>query len=240
MRFLVLFCCLPRSFESELISSPDCYRFPFHTWEIRDNERRNIRRRLLKISCPVFTKILFCCFLDEVGALVFDFGSHTVRAGYAGDEYPKLDIPSVVGVQENADLKDENGETIGKGRKTFIGTTKVTVPREECEMKTFMKDCMVEDWDLFENMLDHIYSHGLGAKSEFHPALFTEPAWNDRAKREKLCEIMFEKYKLPAFHLVKNAVLTAFANGRTHGLIVDSGATHTSAVPVFEGYCITH
>lgn len=28
--------------------------------------------------------------LDEVGALVFDFGSHTVRAGYAGDEYPKV------------------------------------------------------------------------------------------------------------------------------------------------------
>lgn len=34
----------------------------------------------------------------------------------------------------------------------------------------------VENWDLFEKMLDHIYGHGLGAQSEFHPALFTEPA----------------------------------------------------------------
>ena len=29
----------------------------------------------------------------------------------------------------------------------------------------------------------------------------------------KLCELMFEKYNVPAFFLVKNAVLAAFANG---------------------------
>uniref|UniRef100_A0A0A6YW15 Actin-like 6A n=1 Tax=Mus musculus TaxID=10090 RepID=A0A0A6YW15_MOUSE len=27
---------------------------------------------------------------DEVGALVFDIGSYTVRAGYAGEDCPKL------------------------------------------------------------------------------------------------------------------------------------------------------
>lgn len=30
-----------------------------------------------------------------------------------------------------------------------------------------------------------------------------------------------------------------FANGRSSGLVVDSGATHTSAFPVFDGYCLT-
>ena len=42
---------------------------------------------------------------------------------------------------------------------------------------------------------------------------------------------MFEKYNVPAFFLMKNAVLAAFASGRTGGLVLDSGATHTSAVP---------
>lgn len=67
---------------------------------------------------------------------------------------------------------------------------------------------------------------------------------------------MFEKYNVPAYFLAKNAVLTAyvfflfyniflcygfsFANGRTSGLVVDSGATQTSAVPVYDGYCITN
>jgi len=50
---------------------------------------------------------------------------------------------------------------------------------------------------------------------------------------------MFEKYSVPAYFLVKNAVLAAFANGRATGIVVDSGATHTSAVPVQDGFVLT-
>lgn len=34
--------------------------------------------------------------------------------------------------------------------------------------------------------------------------------WNTRAKREKLTELMFEQYNIPAFFLCKTAVLTAY------------------------------
>ena len=34
--------------------------------------------------------------------------------------------------------------------------------------------------------------------------------WNIRAKREKLTELIFEKYNCPAFFLCKNAVLSAY------------------------------
>lgn len=34
--------------------------------------------------------------------------------------------------------------------------------------------------------------------------------WNTRAKREKLTELMFEHYNIPAFFLCKTAVLTAY------------------------------
>lgn len=49
---------------------------------------------------------------------------------------------------------------------------------------------------------------------------------------------MFEKYNIPAFFLAKNAVLAAFANGRATGIVLDSGASQTSAVPVHDGYVI--
>lgn len=49
---------------------------------------------------------------------------------------------------------------------------------------------------------------------------------------------MFEKYQVPAFFIAKTAVLTAFSQGRSQGLIVDSGATYTSATPVYEGYAL--
>ncbi|MCL4136927.1 UNVERIFIED_CONTAM: hypothetical protein GTU68_035860 [Idotea baltica] len=63
----------------------------------------------------------------------------------------------------------------------------------------------------------------------------SEPAWNSKAKRERLAEIFFEKYSLPAFYLAKNAVLTCFSGGRSTGLVLDSGSSHTCAVPVFDG-----
>ncbi|VDK69777.1 unnamed protein product [Anisakis simplex] len=31
-----------------------------------------------------------------------------------------------------------------------------------------------------------------------------------------------------------------FANGRTAGLVLDSGASQTAAVPVYDGYCVSH
>lgn len=53
-----------------------------------------------------------------------------------------------------------------------------------------------------------------------------------------MTEIMFEKYGIPAFFLAKNAVLAAFANGRATGIVLDSGSSQTSAVPVHDGYVI--
>ncbi|VDO24580.1 unnamed protein product [Haemonchus placei] len=183
---------------------------------------------------------------DEVSGVVFDAGSHTLRVGFAGEEYPKGDIPSYVAVQEveaDEDVEMKEGaesNNVKKKRNMFIGTTKIVVPRPKTTIQSFMKDGMIEDWEMFENLLDYSYSEVLHSETQYHPALFTESAWNDKAKRERLTELMFEKYNIPAFFLCKNAVLTAFANGRTSGLVVDSGATQTSAVPVYDGYAVTH
>lgn len=66
---------------------------------------------------------------------------------------------------------------------------------------------------------------------------------------------MFETYNIPAFFMCKTHVLSAwvdqpshhsnitpyitscsYANGRTTALVVDSGATHTTVLPVHDGY----
>ncbi|KAK5967240.1 SWI/SNF nucleosome remodeling complex component, partial [Trichostrongylus colubriformis] len=183
---------------------------------------------------------------DEVSGVVFDGGSHSFRAGFAGEEYPKGDVPSYVAVQEvepDADVEMKEGtesNNVKKKRNMFIGTTKIVVPRPKTTIQSFMKDGMIEDWDMFESLLEYSYSEVLHSEPQYHPALFTESAWNDKTKRERLTELLFEKYNVPAYFLCKNAVLTAFANGRTSGLVVDSGATQTSAVPVYDGYAVTH
>ncbi|XP_076047871.1 brahma associated protein 55kD isoform X2 [Oratosquilla oratoria] len=168
---------------------------------------------------------------DEVGALVFDPGCASIRLGYAGEDSPKFDVPSCVGVLTNPETNE---------KKHFIDTVSLGVPRKGCEVQNFMKDCMIEDWDVFDKVLEYSYSKCIKSESQYHPVLFSETSWNTRGRRERLCELMFEKYQVPAFFLVKSAVLSAFANGRSTGLVLDSGATHTSAVPVHDGYVLQH
>lgn len=97
----------------------------------------------------------------------------------------------------------------------------------------------IEFFLLLSQILDYTYAKVIQSDAEYHPVLFSESPWNVRSKREKLTELMFEKYNVPAYFLVKNAVLAAFANGRATGIVVDSGATHTSAVPVQDGFVLT-
>ncbi|XP_070086885.1 actin-like protein 6B isoform X4 [Equus przewalskii] len=101
-----------------------------------------------------------------------------------------------------------------------------------------LKNGMIEDWECFRAILDHTYSKHVKSEPNLHPVLMSEAPWNTRAKREKLTELMFEQYNIPAFFLCKTAVLTAFANGRSTGLVLDSGATHTTAIPVHDGYVL--
>jgi actin-related protein len=185
---------------------------------------------------------------DEVGSLVFDPGHFSLRVGYAGEDCPKSEIPSVVGISENTNdnAKSEAMEIDGKPidtsnitkKKFHIDTVGLHFPKKGMDVSTYIKDGMIDNWEMFEQLLDYSYDKVIKSESEQHPVLFSEAPWNQKQRREKLTEIMFEKYNVPAFFLVKNAVLSAFANGRSTGIVLDSGATHTSAIPIHEGYVL--
>jgi actin-like protein 6A len=68
--------------------------------------------------------------------------------------------------------------------------------------------------------------------------LIAEPSTNSGQQREKAAELMFEKYKVPALFLAKNAVLTSFASGRATSLVVDSGGGSTVISAVHDGYVL--
>lgn len=175
---------------------------------------------------------------DEVGALVIDIGSHSVRAGFAGEDCPKCVFPTHFGSQTIDEMEVDGEDGTKQTKKLHFGSNTLLIPRKDTEVVTAMADGMIEDWDLFESMLDYTYKKGIQSESNLHPVLFSEPAWNVRNKREKLTELIFEKYNAPAFFLCKSPVLSTFANGRSTGVVLDSGATHTTAVPVHDGYVL--
>lgn len=59
--------------------------------------------------------------------------------------------------------------------------------------------------------------------TEEHPVMLAEPSHDTNAVREKMIELMFETYNVPAVFVAKNAVLSSFAMGRQTSLVVDMG-----------------
>ncbi|KAI7862075.1 actin family [Spinellus fusiger] len=188
---------------------------------------------------------------DEVNALVLDVGSTSTRAGYAGEDTPKAVFPTSYGYLEEPDTDAKPGdsgdvtmmETSEAAdnrvkKKYFIGDTKINTWRPSMEIRNPMQDGTINDWEAMEQIWNAAFRTMLRVDPTEHPLLCTEPAWNTSDKREKMVELAFEKFEFPAFYLAKDAVMTAFSVGRATALILDSGGSTTSAVPVYDGYVL--
>jgi len=71
-----------------------------------------------------------------------------------------------------------------------------------------------------------------------HPLLLSESSFTPKEQREKLMELVLEKFSSPAFFISKEATLSAYASGRATALIVDCGADMTTVTPVHDGYVL--
>lgn len=51
---------------------------------------------------------------------------------------------------------------------------------------------------------------------------------------------MFELFNVPSMALMSKSTLALYGNGRTSGLVVDSGYKFTEVVPIYEGLAFEH
>ena len=172
---------------------------------------------------------------DEVGAVVVDVGCNSVRAGFAGDEQPKHEVPTSVGIRSDFDSSVEDS----KRSKFVVGSNHLGFPQAKVEIESPLNEYgVIQNWEAFESLMEHTFSSCLQTDISRHPVLFSEPAWNERAKREKQAELVFEQFNVPAFFVCKTPVLSCYSNGRSTALVLDSGHMCTSATAVHEGYVL--
>ncbi|KAL6071964.1 Centractin [Balamuthia mandrillaris] len=168
---------------------------------------------------------------------VFDFGSSSLRYGYAEDSAPWLCELSCRGTLRKC-MSSASGyvmlgghcasDVVGNAAQQHRGILSLDYP---------VKRGLIQNWESFEKLLEHciLYLHILPRDE---PLTFCHSPYHPPASNNRLCEVVFEKLGTTALKLGTHAELAALATGRETALIVDLGAGRTTVSPFYSGYLL--
>jgi actin-related protein len=99
----------------------------------------------------------------------------------------------------------------------------------------FIDRGLVSDWSSIDHVWSDVFARA-NASPEETPILFADsPVIRDQ-DREKMAEILFEKFSIPHYFVGNQGVLSIYSCGRTSALLVDAGYGATHAMAIHEGY----
>jgi actin len=171
---------------------------------------------------------------DEDKHIVIDNGSGVIKAGFSGDNQPSVKFPSIVGVPRSTKQMvgvESKSEYIGDEAQKMRGVLNLQYP---------IASGIVTSWEKMEKVWEYCFTNELRVDPTEHKVLLTEAPMNPKANREKMTQLMFETFQVRGLYIAIQAVLSLYSNGRTTGLVCDSGDGVTHTVPVYEGFSVPH
>merc|ERR1719456_1355539 len=156
-----------------------------------------------------------------------------MKAGYGQQESPEVYFSSVIG-------RPKYGTMVGSEVKEhYIGKEAID-KRGVLTLSYPVANGIVNDWDDMTKIWEHTYYNELRCEPTERPVHLTEAPKNPTKNREKMVEIFFDTFQVPAFYVSVQAVLSLYASGRTTGCVYDSGDGVSHTVPIYEGYALPH
>ena len=188
-------------------------------------------------------------FFDETEFVVIDNGTGFIKAGFSGQDLPRLIIPTVVGEQtEQPDMSQvanaqNQSNDILEEKKTYSFGNAALAEKQKGNKDFKLSEPIVrgqiEDWDSMEKMWSHIFDE-LNLETKNVNVLMTDSPFNKKENRQQMAEILFEHFKVKSLAVMNTAALSMYSTGKVSGLIVESGEGLSYTVPIFEGYALPH
>lgn len=162
--------------------------------------------------------------------VIMDMGTVVSKAGLANDTAPIAMFPTVIGVPRKVDdlpLNDRVncfGETALENRATLT-------------LKRLVECGLVTNWEHWQELIEYTYLNRLCVESSDHPVVYSEMPLHPRANREKMAQIFFEHFGVPAFYLGSHASFAMRSSGlnTSTGLVLDLGDRVIQPTPMYEG-----
>ena len=162
--------------------------------------------------------------------IIIDNGSSYIKAGITGEGLPRGVFDTCVGYPKYSSGMiggDKKEYFIGYDALSKMGVLKINYPIEKG---------VINNFDDMEKIFAHIFTNELRVAPEGFDVMIIESSINWKENREKIGQIMFEKFNVPCLYIANSAALSLYSAGRFTGLSIDSGES-TNIVPIFEG-CI--
>ena len=84
---------------------------------------------------------------------------------------------------------------------------------------------LVTDWQSLEKLLHHSFYNELRVDPSEHSVLITSKVDAPKSQKERLTQLLFETFQVPAVHIENAQCLALYSAGRTTGVVVDIGAS---------------
>lgn len=166
--------------------------------------------------------------------IIIDNGTLYCKAGFSKEELPRVVFPSCIGYQ-----KYSSG-MVGENNKEFYIGTEAEDKRGVLKINYPIEHSIINNWDEIEKIWEYIFINGLKVDPIEYNVMLTETSINPKENKEKMAQIMFEKFKIPKLYIALQAVLSLYTVGKFTGFVVDSGEDDTHFVPIFDGYSLPH